>query len=171
MGQSCPFPGRLGWLCVGMDQCERKGITTAAEFCGDVPSGTALSASPELTLFDDCHFDRPDPPSADDQARIPQRRSGRRRRFPTTPDDAVPEGETLQPRLVSIIEAARLLGVGRSTLYELISSGELKVVHIGRSARIPVRSVDAFVSKLQRVGEPDAPSTAAAVRSRAVAHR
>ena len=155
----CPFAGRLEWLCVGMDQRERKRIATAGEDCEDEPqgtSGTERSGSSELTLFDDYDFDRTDRSPAVDPASVPTRRNPRRSQPLTTPDDdAVAESRTLLPRLVSVIEAARLLGVGRSTLYELMGNGDLKVVHIGRSARIPVGSVDAFVARLQSAGEAD----------------
>jgi len=41
------------------------------------------------------------------------------------------------PALITIKQAARVLNLGRSTVYELIAGGQLEVVHIGRSARIP----------------------------------
>lgn len=53
------------------------------------------------------------------------------------------------PRLLTIATAARLLGVGRSTAYELIAAGELEVVHIGRSARVPVAAIDAYIERLR----------------------
>jgi excisionase family DNA binding protein len=55
----------------------------------------------------------------------------------------------LGPRLVTIIGAGRLLGVGRTTVYQLIGDGELQVVHVHRSARIPVESIDAYVARLR----------------------
>jgi excisionase family DNA binding protein len=59
------------------------------------------------------------------------------------------------PLLVTIPEAARLLAVGRSTLYELIGSGQLTTVHIGRSVRIAVDELEAFVSRRKSVvGQP-----------------
>ena len=62
--------------------------------------------------------------------------------------------DSLQPPLLlPIVGAARLLGIGRSTVYELIASGELEVVHIGRSARVPVAAIEAYVERLRaRVG-------------------
>jgi excisionase family DNA binding protein len=50
--------------------------------------------------------------------------------------------------LVTPVEAARRLSVGRTTIYELMSSGELQSVTIGRCRRVPVRSLSSFVSKL-----------------------
>ena len=50
--------------------------------------------------------------------------------------------------LVTPEEAARRLSVGRTTIYELMSSGELQSVNIGRCRRVPVSSLSSFVSKL-----------------------
>lgn len=51
-----------------------------------------------------------------------------------------------QPLLVRPIEAARLLGIGRSKLFEMLARNELPVVRLGRCVRIPradiVRWVD-----------------------------
>jgi excisionase family DNA binding protein len=49
------------------------------------------------------------------------------------------------PLLLRPVEAARLLGISRSKLYELLAAGELPVIHIGRSARIPLTSLRAWV--------------------------
>jgi|SoiMethySBSTD1v2_1073268.scaffolds.fasta_scaffold473751_3 excisionase family DNA binding protein len=45
-----------------------------------------------------------------------------------------------EPLLGTVREAARLLALGRSTVYELIATGRLPTIHIGRSVRI--RSAD-----------------------------
>jgi excisionase family DNA binding protein len=49
--------------------------------------------------------------------------------------------------LVTIPEAARMLAVGRSTIYELIGSGSLATVHIGRCVRISVNELSDFVTR------------------------
>lgn len=54
------------------------------------------------------------------------------------------------PLLFTITQAASLLGVGRSTAYELIGTGELEVVHIGRCARVPADAVEEFVQRLRQ---------------------
>lgn len=51
--------------------------------------------------------------------------------------------------LLSVAEAARALSLGRSKTYELIASGELEVVHIGRCSRVPVDAVEAYVERLR----------------------
>ena len=52
--------------------------------------------------------------------------------------------------LLSVGEVARALGLGRSKTYELIAAGELEVVHIGRCARVPLDSAEAYVERLRR---------------------
>jgi excisionase family DNA binding protein len=51
--------------------------------------------------------------------------------------------------LLTIPQLAHRLGVGRTTVYELTSAGKLEVVHIGRCARIPVASLEAFVEGIR----------------------
>ena len=53
------------------------------------------------------------------------------------------------PLLVTAQEAADVLGVGRTKLYELINRGELRPVHIGRSLRLPVAELERFVEGLR----------------------
>ncbi|TML92216.1 MAG: helix-turn-helix domain-containing protein [Actinobacteria bacterium] len=53
-----------------------------------------------------------------------------------------------EPLLLTVVEAAAMLGVGRTTAYELIAGGELQVVHIGRSARVPLVAVHRYVDGL-----------------------
>ncbi len=50
------------------------------------------------------------------------------------------------PVLVTVNEAARLLSVSRSKIYEMIKSGELRRVKIGRCSRIDVRSIYAILN-------------------------
>jgi excisionase family DNA binding protein len=50
--------------------------------------------------------------------------------------------------LVTAEEAARRLSLGRTTVYDLISRGELVSVQVGRCRRVPVSELRAFVDKL-----------------------
>lgn len=51
--------------------------------------------------------------------------------------------------LISIPEAARdYLHVSRSTVYRLAEEGAIQIVHVRGSARIPVRSLEAYVESL-----------------------
>jgi excisionase family DNA binding protein len=57
----------------------------------------------------------------------------------------VEESERL---LLTVVEAAAMLGVGRTTAYELIAADQLQVVHIGRSARVPLVAIHRYVDGL-----------------------
>jgi excisionase family DNA binding protein len=45
-------------------------------------------------------------------------------------------------------EAAMVLGVSRSTLYELLAAGAVESVHIGKSRRVPVTALERYVERL-----------------------
>jgi len=49
--------------------------------------------------------------------------------------------------LLTVHEAARRLGIGRSLLYRLILEGQVLSVKIGRSRRVPVWALEAFAKK------------------------
>ena len=51
-------------------------------------------------------------------------------------------------------EAAEVLSIGRSKVYELMGSGELVSVRIGASRRIPADALFEFVDQLQRYSVP-----------------
>jgi excisionase family DNA binding protein len=51
-----------------------------------------------------------------------------------------------EPLAVRIPQAARMLGVGRSTLYARISSGEIETVKIGRSTLVLTESLRNFLT-------------------------
>jgi excisionase family DNA binding protein len=54
------------------------------------------------------------------------------------------------PRLLfTVEEAARVLGIGRTRMFELIQSGSVETVLIGRLRRIPLDALDAFVTGLR----------------------
>ena len=48
--------------------------------------------------------------------------------------------QAVEPLCVRINDAARMIGIGRTKLYELISSGELETVKIGKATRITTAS-------------------------------
>ena len=54
--------------------------------------------------------------------------------------------------LLSPTEAAHALGIGRTTLYQLLSNGELASVKIGALRRVPVAALEVYIS---RHFEPD----------------
>jgi excisionase family DNA binding protein len=51
--------------------------------------------------------------------------------------------------LVCPEDAARVLGVGRTKVYELIHSGALRSVRVGGLRRIPVAALAEFVARLE----------------------
>ncbi len=54
----------------------------------------------------------------------------------------------MEKLLLSPEEAAELLGVGRSRLYDLMRKRELLSVQIGKSRRVPVAALRAYVERL-----------------------
>jgi len=59
-------------------------------------------------------------------------------------------------RVFNVMEAAAILGIGRSKLYELMASGEIRTIHIGRLRKIPVAAIDEFLAA--RESTPARPS-------------
>jgi excisionase family DNA binding protein len=59
------------------------------------------------------------------------------------------ENAAFEPLLEPIPETQRQLGMGRSTIYEVIKANQLEAVKIGRSTRIVVASRRAFVESLR----------------------
>jgi excisionase family DNA binding protein len=53
------------------------------------------------------------------------------------------------PTLVALTveEAARRIGIGRTKMYEYVTSGEIPSVKIGRLRRIPVEAVAEFLTR------------------------
>jgi excisionase family DNA binding protein len=50
--------------------------------------------------------------------------------------------------LLTVPEVAEMLGLGRSKVYELLSS-EIESVQVGRARRVPRDALDAFVTRLR----------------------
>ncbi|WP_156839840.1 helix-turn-helix domain-containing protein [Novosphingobium aquimarinum] len=55
--------------------------------------------------------------------------------------------QPVEPICVRINDAARMIGVGRTKLYELISTGELETVKIGKSTRVTTASIHDLVKR------------------------
>ena len=49
--------------------------------------------------------------------------------------------------LLRPIEAAEVIGVGRSKVYELLATGELPSIRVGSSIRIPVESLRDWIAQ------------------------
>lgn len=54
--------------------------------------------------------------------------------------------------LLKPTEAAAVLGIGRSKLYELLQDGVLESVRIGACRRIPIEVLTEFVRRLRESG-------------------
>ena len=55
-------------------------------------------------------------------------------------------------RLLTLREFCDLYGVGRTRAYELIKSGAITAVKLGRSTRITFDSAEAWAAGLPRIG-------------------
>jgi excisionase family DNA binding protein len=44
-------------------------------------------------------------------------------------------------------EVAIILGIGRSTVYELVQRGDLPAIHVGRAVRIPAAALQRWVEQ------------------------
>jgi excisionase family DNA binding protein len=61
--------------------------------------------------------------------------------------------EEIPPILFTTEEVARLLGIGKCRVYDLIRQRELRSVKVGASRRISARAVRDYVERLE-LGEP-----------------
>lgn len=50
-------------------------------------------------------------------------------------------------KLLTVAEAAQILGIGRSTVYLLVMREQLPSIKLGRSRRVPTRVLDAFIEQ------------------------
>jgi excisionase family DNA binding protein len=71
---------------------------------------------------------------------------------------SLPKPNAPEPLLLTVVEAGRVLSVGRTTVYELIAQGELRTVHIGRACRVPVASVADYVERQLALEDATPPS-------------
>ena len=56
------------------------------------------------------------------------------------------------PICVRVNDAARMIGVGRTKLYQLIAAGEVETVKLGKSTRITIASLHDLISRQREVG-------------------
>jgi excisionase family DNA binding protein len=54
-----------------------------------------------------------------------------------------------EPLAVTIADACRLIGLGRSKLYEEISTGRIKALKAGKRTLIPVASLKDWLARLE----------------------
>ncbi len=53
--------------------------------------------------------------------------------------------EDITPTWLSYSEAQRLVGLGRTTLWQLVSSGEVKAARVGRAVRLNRQSLERYL--------------------------
>lgn len=63
------------------------------------------------------------------------------------PDSSADRPHYFEPLAVRIPDACRMIGIGRSKLYELIADGTIQVVKIGSTTLIPVGQLRALVER------------------------
>ncbi len=66
----------------------------------------------------------------------------------------------MEKMLLTPEEAARVLSIGRSKVYELIRTGALESVRIGGSRRVPVTAIERFIAELGADGDQELPRSA-----------
>jgi excisionase family DNA binding protein len=66
------------------------------------------------------------------------------------PDQNQPTGQS-DPLLIRVEEAARLLSLSRSMIYEMMNSGELPSVRCGAARRIPLAALRSWVEQQTKV--------------------
>ena len=74
------------------------------------------------------------------------------------------QNEQLPRALISVNEAARVIGVSRSYAYELVASGLLTSVRLGRRVLVPVSAIEDLIVQcradilIQRIREIEDPT-------------
>lgn len=58
---------------------------------------------------------------------------------------------TPNPISVGVEEAARLIGVARTMLYEMIANGDIETFKLGRRRLVRVKTLEAFVRRQAKV--------------------
>ena len=66
------------------------------------------------------------------------------------------EGNAVEKVWLRIEEVAHALGLGRSTVYAMVKSGEMAAVHVGRSLRVPVEALRAWAERKSRSAPAEA---------------
>ncbi len=51
----------------------------------------------------------------------------------------------MEKLLLKVSEAGEMIGVGRSRMYEMICTGEIPSIRIGKSIRIPVKALTEWI--------------------------
>ena len=84
-------------------------------------------------------------PSADDPVYLQKQLKNVK---PVKPDDVIGDNAETEDRLLKTEDVMAILKVGRSTVYKLISSGELPGVKVGTSRRILLKDLNNYIENL-----------------------
>jgi excisionase family DNA binding protein len=64
-------------------------------------------------------------------------------------NDHRPTGMDVAPLAVRIPHAAQMIGIGRSKFYQLIRSGDIATIKVGRATVVAVQSLHEFIARNQ----------------------
>jgi excisionase family DNA binding protein len=53
-----------------------------------------------------------------------------------------------KPVLVSVVEVARMLSIGRTAAWELVRKQKITSVKIGRTRRVPIVAIQEYIQRL-----------------------
>ena len=59
---------------------------------------------------------------------------------------------SVEPICVKVNDAARMIGVGRTKLYEMIAAGEVETVKLGKATRITTASLHDLIRRQREAG-------------------
>jgi excisionase family DNA binding protein len=62
------------------------------------------------------------------------------------------QAQPTQALAIGIDEAARVIGVARSMLYEIVARGEVESFKLGRRRLILVKNLDAYINRVAKEG-------------------
>lgn len=68
----------------------------------------------------------------------------------TTTQESKPQSVLPEPLAVRVPEACRMIGIGRSKLYELIAEGAIEIIKIGAVTLVPMDSLRALIERGRR---------------------
>lgn len=54
----------------------------------------------------------------------------------------------VEPLLLTVDQAALMLSIGRTTMYDLIGSGTIASVHIGKCRRVTLEALEQYIAGL-----------------------
>jgi excisionase family DNA binding protein len=87
---------------------------------------------------------------------IPQRRTPQRGHKIQSPQSVDVTLRTSDRMLLTVEEAAERLGIGRSTMYQLIAAGKIDTIRVGRLRRIEPNALARYIAGLRGDSDPAA---------------